>query len=252
VPPPLPRPSEVTPSCIICPPPLVSYHDTIEVYRNPLDLLIDWLLAGAVDDGYTAIMPAPYDDPQVNQLNATVSSLHQELTDVSASNQALRHELEDQRVRLDLLEESRDSEREVERAPLPVPEPVRKQFSKQVKQDLLDHEEKRPLSLAQILDSKDPEAYIFQVSETLEATEIRANEECALSTGDLVRFDQVPEESQPAARMRVITSKSSSCSANSVVNVSLWDLQEMLNSYRQRLEANMEKVRQELRPDQTR
>ncbi|GAB0056869.1 hypothetical protein SIID45300_01184 [Candidatus Magnetaquicoccaceae bacterium FCR-1] len=251
---PLPSPIEVTPSCIICPPPLVSYHDTIEVYRNPLELLIDWLLAGAVDDGYTSIAPvsASYDDPQVNQLNATVASLRQELTDVSASNQALRHELEDQRIRLDLLEESPDPAREMERAPLPVPEPVRKQFSKQVKQDLLDHQEKRPLSLAQILDSREPEAYIFQVSETLEATEIGSNEECALSTGDLVRFDQVPEEGQPAARVRVITSKASSCPANSVVNVSLWDLQEMLNSYRQRLEATMEKVQQEVQPSQTR
>ncbi|MBF0418201.1 MAG: hypothetical protein HQL86_08135, partial [Magnetococcales bacterium] len=249
---PLPHPIEVTPSCVICPPPLVSYHDTIEVYRSPLDLLIDWLLAGAVDDGYASITPAPYDDPQVKQLNATVASLRQELSEVTSSNQSLHQELEDQRVRLDLLTEAGDAGREVERSPLPVPDPVRKQFSKQVKQDLIAHQENRPLSLAQILDSKDPESYIFQVSETLEATEIRSNEECALSTGDLLRFDQIPEESQPAARVRVVTSKASSCPANSVVNVSVWDLQEMLNSYRQRLEANIEKVRQEVQPIETR
>ncbi|MEO5347161.1 MAG: hypothetical protein H7834_12400 [Magnetococcus sp. YQC-9] len=243
---PLYEPIEVTPSCILCPPPVVGYVETVEVYRNPLELLIDWLLAGAVDDGYTMMVSPSVEDPQVRELSSAVTSLRQELSELSANNDGLRRELADQRVQLDLLQADQDRGREVERIPMSVPEPVRKQFGKQVKQDLIAHQENRPLSLAQILASSKPKEYIFQVSETLEAVEVRSNDECSLTTGDLVAFDEVPEEGESAARIRVITSKATSCRVNSVVNVSLWDLQEMLNSYRQRLEANVERIGQEV------
>ena len=84
--------------------------------------------------------------------------------------------------------------------------------------------------------------YIFQVSGMIEATDLSTNQPVVLTTGDLVKFYQVPGEGEVAAQMMVVTSKSPMVRAGSVVMVGLTDLQEMLNSFSIRLEANMKKV----------
>jgi hypothetical protein len=245
---PLATPLFVSASCLLCPPPVVRFYEPVEVYRDPVDLLSDSMLAGAMEDGYSSRVVSSSTDAEVQALSETVASLQQEVSSASRENELLRQELSEQQIQLDVLQDRLDTESAsgVERLPVPIPEPVRRKFRSQVAADLLAHQEEQPLSLAELIASPQGTEYLFQVSEMLEATEVQSGEECLLTTGDLVRLDQLPEADESSAQVRVVTGKMDSCRANSVINVSLWDLQEMLNVYRQRLEENMQKVHREL------
>ncbi|MBF0190957.1 MAG: hypothetical protein HQL99_07360 [Magnetococcales bacterium] len=241
-------PLEIGHSCLICPPPMLTYVEPVHSYATPMDLLVDMLLAGAVYDSQnTLVMETTAPDAEVNALSATVASLQQELESATATNETLRMELTDQENHpLEALQSQLASKPVDEKIPMPIPEPVRKQFRQQVEQDLVAHQNSQPLSLANLLTSTEAQDYIFQVAENMEATEIVSGEECMLTTGDLVRIDEPPQPKDASARMRVVTSQMESCRVNSVVNISLWNLQEMLNAYRQRLEENLQKVHQKV------
>ncbi|MBF0440010.1 MAG: hypothetical protein HQL93_12945 [Magnetococcales bacterium] len=240
----------VSSNCLICPPPVVVFTKPIEVYHQPVDLLVDLQLAGAMDDGLRSRVPIPMMDPDVRALSTKVAELEQELAMTTADNAELRSELADQQNQLTSLQMQMDSLQNdqpiAEKIPVPIPGPVRKQFRKQVEKDILAHQQEKPLALNEILNSPEAKKHIFQVAETLEATDAHSDEECLLTTGDLIQFDHLPDPNASSATMKVVTSKADSCRAGSVVNISLWDLQEMLNAFRQRLENNMQKVHQEL------
>ncbi|MBF0273117.1 MAG: hypothetical protein HQL98_13795 [Magnetococcales bacterium] len=239
-------PLEIGPSCLICPPPMLTYIEPVHSYATPMDLLVDMLLAGAVNDSYNNMPMAPSaTDSQVNALSATVASLQQELTTATSTNETLREELADQQNQLTAFQSQIEAKPVDEKSPMPIPEPVRKQFRNQVEQDLIAHQNSQPLALTDLLKTADAQNYIFQVAENMDATDVVSGEECMLTTGDLISIDQLPEQKDASARMRVVTSNAESCRVNNVVTISLWNLQEMLNAYRQRLEDNMQKVHQE-------
>ncbi|NGZ06399.1 MAG: hypothetical protein G8237_08585 [Magnetococcales bacterium] len=245
---PLATPVVVGSSCLLCPPPVVLFQEPVTVYREPVDLLSDRILASAVDEGYGTRMRLAEQDAEIRGLSATVSALQAEVAAAAHTDADLRAQLADQQEQLDALQARLDAEEEEEEIPMPVPAPVRRQFRQQVQEDLNAHQHNQPLSLADLINSSRGREYIFQVADSLEATETQSNEECSLQTGDLVRLERIPEADAAFATVRVVTGRSASCRANSLVHVSLWDLQEMLNRYRHRLEENMQQLHKGLKP----
>ena len=123
-----------------------------------------------------------------------------------------------------------------------MPPDVRAQMHKQVKQNIAQEKDGSPLSIADVIASAEAQDYLFQVSSMIDATDMAVGVECVLSTGDLVKFSQVPGENDATAQMKIVTAKAGSCGAGVVVEVSIGDLQDMLNDFSQRLEANMKKA----------
>jgi hypothetical protein len=242
---PLPAPVVISAGCQICPPPVVAYQQPVLVYREPTALLTDMQIAGAFNDGMAAYPPpaavqAP-GDAEVQALAAEVNGLQQEVAAASADNEALKAQLADQQAQTAGLQAQVNAQqtRQVE-----IPEEVRQQIRQQVLDDIALHQQKKSLTIAEVMASAQSQNYIFQVSGMIEATDTSTNEPVALTTGDLIRFYQVPGEGEVAAQMMVVTSKSPTVRAGSVVLIGLTDLQEMLNGFSQRLEANMQKVSQ--------
>ncbi len=77
--------------------------------------------------------------------------------------------------------------------------------------------------------------YLFVVDTQLSVLDSN-NTTCALSGGDLLKVYGQVNEYSPAARMIVVTSKAGSCEAGTVVDVSIDDLQEMLNTFSEKIE----------------
>ena len=71
---------------------------------------------------------------------------------------------------------------------------------------------------------------------------------CYLSGGDVLKVARTPGHNDVVAEMQVVTSKGESCFAGTVVTLSLEDLQEMLNSFSERVDDGLQKV-QTLRRD---
>jgi hypothetical protein len=84
--------------------------------------------------------------------------------------------------------------------------------------------------------------YIFQVSQLLDATDADTGGRCVVTSGDLIRFAKVPADADTATHMRVVTSEAGSCGAGTIIEISLGDLQQMLNDISERLERNMQLV----------
>jgi hypothetical protein len=126
--------------------------------------------------------------------------------------------------------------------PMPVPEDARVQLRAQVSADLELHQQQQPLMLPDVLASQDAQSYVFQIADPLEVVDAYSQEECNVTSGDLLRFYAVPSEADQYAQMSVITSRQGGCRAGSVIYVSMNDLQQMLNSFSQRLEQNVSKV----------
>ena len=119
---------------------------------------------------------------------------------------------------------------------------MHQQIRSQVKDEIALHQEQKALSIADVMAAAQVQNHIFQVGDMIDATDSATREECPLTTGDLINFAALPGEGEVAAAMNVVTSKSGSCRPGSVVQVGLTDLQEMLNAFSLRLEANMQKV----------
>jgi hypothetical protein len=65
------------------------------------------------------------------------------------------------------------------------------------------------------------------------------DQSCELSPGDVLRLDAVPEPGQPAASVRVLSSRGQDCTAGAVATLSVVDLQEMLNDFHERVDSGL-------------
>jgi hypothetical protein len=211
--------------CGYCPPPVIDFDEPETGYADPVDLVADLVLAGAVADGIGDAAPGG-PDPDAQALASEVGGL-------LAANDALQDQLPDLQAAIAAPADA---------APVPVPEAVREQVRREVREDIALHRQQLPLSLVDIAAEAQARAYVFQVADLLDATDAGSGEACGLTTGDLLKFDIAPAEEDQSARMRVVTAKAGSCAAGTVVDVSLGDLQDMLNGFSQRVEQAMQKV----------
>jgi hypothetical protein len=236
------QPVLVTPACIFCPAPVVAWQQPVQAYSDPVDLVADLQITSAVQDGMAEAPPPvaldsapPQDDPQVADLRVQVSAIQQQVDEEAQSNSDLRNQV---------------AELQKANAPAPptafnVPEPVRQQIHKQVRDNIRLHQEKRALTWPDIVASGEAPNYIFQVSDMLDATDTNG-EECPLTTGDLLKLEEGAAPDKEVLAMHVVTSKSGSCVAGSVIRVSIHDAQAMLNDFNQRQEANMQKLQPQI------
>ena len=240
-------PIAIANACGDCLPPSAEFEEPSQSYADPVDLLADMQIATGFDDGMSAPPPdysAYGTDPAVAELQNEVSALRGEVQSAESDNADLRAQLDEQQLQLQDLQ--------AQSGPAPsygrvqVSQDVRAQMRDQVRDDIALHRQGQPLSVVEIIASARAQNYVFQVSELIDATDLNTGEQCSLTTGDLARFNRVPNEGDPAAEMRVVTSKAGSCRAGSIIEVSMTDLQDMLNAFSQRLENNMRTINDNL------
>jgi len=191
--------------CDDCPSGAVNFGEDQAPYADPADLLGDQQISTAFDDQESQYSDADQDQGNPDSSGATTES-------------AAAFE------------------------PVPISPEVRRQMRRQVKSTLEASQSGNQLSLETVLDSPGATDYIFQVSDPITTTD-QSGQACSLATGDLIRLDAVPGANDAAAQMTVITSGSGSCPAGTTALVSFYDLQEMLNGFAQRLDANVAALR---------
>ena len=120
----------------------------------------------------------------------------------------------------------------------PISEPVKEQLRQQVDDVARAFEEDRWIELEQAL--QDPD-YLFIVDTPLSVT-TEDNTTCTLTGGDIFKSAAPGDPDVPVASMEIVTSKSVDCSAGSIVSVSYTDLQEMLNSFGEKVDDGMNEL----------
>jgi len=78
--------------------------------------------------------------------------------------------------------------------------------------------------------------YLFAVNQTFNEMVVNSTQVCKLAEGDLLKVAVAPTEQTPVAVMAVTSSKFGSCAAGTQVRVSVSDLQEMLNTFAERVD----------------
>jgi len=91
----------------------------------------------------------------------------------------------------------------------------------------------------QLPDALNPGERVFVVASTLDVTAPDSGQECSLTPGDVVmRLSDTPDDNQNVTAS-VQSSKGADCSTGQTVAVSVQDLQEMHNQFREHLEAGL-------------
>jgi hypothetical protein len=238
------QPFIVTPGCVVCPSAVVAFAQPVQQYNDPVDLVGDLQISSAVSDGDGQAggppPPPATSDPEVAQLAQNVAALQAQVDAETAKNAELQSEI-DSLKQQSATAQSSQSAPTAQSAAYVVPEDVRRQIHRQVRKNIELHESNRALTWADLVKSGEARDNVFQVSEMISTVDTNG-EECALSGGDLLKLDDGTAPDDPALRMRVVTSKGTSCRANSVVNISIADAQGMLNDFNARQEAIMKQV----------
>jgi hypothetical protein len=120
----------------------------------------------------------------------------------------------------------------------PISEPVKEQLRQQVDDVAKAFEEDRWIELEQAL--QDPD-YLFIVDAPLSVT-TADDTTCTLTGGDIFKTSAPGAPDVPVASMMIVTSKSVDCPAGSTVKVSYTDLQEMLNSFSEKVDDGMNEL----------
>jgi hypothetical protein len=124
-----------------------------------------------------------------------------------------------------------------------VPEDVRAQIHKQVRLSLAEQAHEHPLTIIDIMHSGYSRIYLFQVAAAIDTASVVSGDGCALGSGDLLAFTSLADAQQrPTAQMKVVTARPGHCLSQDTVEISVGDLQEMLNTFNQRLEENIRKL----------
>ena len=256
----------IGPNCSICPPPAAVFEQPMQAYADPIDLMGDLQIAGALSDGSARLADMPQsgesaypaqqedyapqpDMAELADLRNEVDELQQQVAAQSNDNAELRATLPEAQSQA-AGSSAQGKAAGVPKAigsetPVKIPEYARQQIRKQVRLNVAQHQNQHPLLLSNIVESGYAKIYIFQASTPLDVFDVNTTEQCTLSGGDLISFSQVPREntevddSLEVAQMKVIASRPGDCLANQVVEVNLGDLQEMLNAFSQRVETNM-------------
>ena len=266
----LPQPLPVGPECDVCPAPVVAYAVPVQAYTDPLALVGDLEIATAASAASDA-SAAPSPDPDVDYLSQQVANLQQEVEAAQADDPQLTQELESAQQEPEPPPPPRKHKSKTQPPPespppepspapqpqqLPdpqfspavaytVPEDVRQQIHSQVRENVKLHQQKRALTWPELVSSGQSGKFIFQVSEAI-LTVDTSGEDCALTGGDMLKLDVGAAPDDPTLRMRVVTSKTTSCPVSAIVNVSISDAQNMLNDFNARQENIMKQVRSKL------
>ena len=126
---------------------------------------------------------------------------------------------------------------------LPVPEDVRAQIHKQVRLSIAQHANEHPLALTEVMHSGYSRIFLFQVAAPLDTASVVTGDACALGSGDLIAFaTEADNAAHPSAQMKVVAARPGHCLMQDTISVSVSDLQDMLNTFNERLEGNMRKL----------
>ena len=231
----------VTQDCPFCPPPVIVYERPVVSYSDPIVLLSDMTLATALNEGMTPVASDSH-QAEISALQNQIDDLQRQVNQDTQGNAELRSQL------LGLQMETRDLRQPIPAVGKPmtesvaVPDEVREQIEKQTVQALAYHKEGKNLSISDLIVSPNVSHHIFQVADTIDAVNADSGDECTLTSGDLITFNAVPSAGDSSASMRVVVSKQRSCPVDAHIRVGFYDLQEMLNSFNQNLERNMEEM----------
>lgn len=127
-----------------------------------------------------------------------------------------------------------------------ISEPVKEELRAQVEQTAKAYQAEQSLSLEQVV--QDP-GYLFVVDTPMSVIS-DAGTTCALSGGDVIKAATMIDPTSPVASMTIVTSKNHECPAGTQISVSLPDLQEMLNSFGQKVDDGMNEL-QKIQAPQT-
>jgi ABC-type enterochelin transport system substrate-binding protein len=119
-----------------------------------------------------------------------------------------------------------------------VTEDVKEQIRRQVDQTAEAYKNDQEVDVEMAL--RDPN-YLFVV-DTQVSVLSEANTTCQLSGGDILKAVSAPSSEAGAARMMVVTSKGDSCAAGTVVVMSVEDLQEMINTFSEKVDDGLNEV----------
>jgi hypothetical protein len=280
----------VGPQCLVCPDPNVVFAVPPERYSDPIELLGDMQVAGAVSDqglppfdepgsdqGSPEVIsdgaPMPSDQP-TNQpaippnsspapaglITAEAAASDADSTDLDKLKQR-SEELQVQAVARTVVKPAtlKSSDDRAAAAAIPtaavsrdaptagdtlaVPEDVRSQIHKEVRLSLAEHANAHPLTLIDVMQSGYSRIYLFQVASAIDTSSVITGDGCALGSGDLLAFASMGDgQEHPTAQMKVVTAGAGHCLSHDVVQVSIGDLQDMLNAFNQRLEENIHKL----------
>jgi hypothetical protein len=127
--------------------------------------------------------------------------------------------------------------------PIDIPEDVREEMRKQVRLGIAQDANGRALTLNDVIHADYAPIFLFQVSNSLDTVSAVTGDRCELGSGDILGFTNLGyDDSHPMAQMKVVVARSGHCLVEDTVDVSPSDLQEMLNTFNERLESNMRKL----------
>jgi hypothetical protein len=248
---PLGFPVAVGMACVICPPPVVAFEHPVQTYSDPVDLMADLQIAGAFQDGSagspegeSVAMPPAASEAEIAELRKQVDELQQEVAAAAKGNTELQAVLPQggvQPASWNVTNEAANPGTE----PIQIPEFARQQIRKQIRLSVAQHQNERPLLLSRIIEGGYAKVYLFQAATALDVYDVQTGGQCTLSGGDLLGFSRVPEGAiekasfLETAEMKVVAGRPAGCRAGQIVEVSLTDLQDMLNAFSQRVESNM-------------
>jgi hypothetical protein len=251
---PLGFPVVVGMACLVCPPPVVAFERPVQSYSDPVDLMADLQIAGAFHDGSVdpPDAPPPEMQPSVTEaelaeLRKQVEELQQQLAATAKGNPELQTALPEGGLQPASWNATNDGANPAT-APVQIPEFAREQIRKQIRLSVAQQQNERPLLLSRIVEGGYAKIYMFQAATALDVFDKRTGEECTLSGGDLLGFSRIPQGNIQGAsflettEVKVIASRPGGCRAGQVVEVSLVDLQDMLNAFSQRVESNMKEL----------
>jgi hypothetical protein len=270
---PLALPILMSPRCLICPDPRAVFVVPQSQYSDPIELVGDMQIASAVADqgiapveypsayadappaAVTGASPVPEAPPPPRELVAaaadavdleTLKQQSSELKTQAAARAPVDPAIKTSAAPAPLdaaLPNAALTDAVLPADSLAVPEDVRGQIHKQVRLSIAQDAHAHPLSLIDIIQSGYSRIYLFQVAGAIDTVSVITGDGCALDSGDLIAFTSLGDSGErPTAQMKVVTARAGHCLSQDMVNVSVGDLQDMLNTFNQRLEENMRKL----------
>jgi hypothetical protein len=249
-------PVAVGPACVICPAQVALFEQPVQSYSDPIDLMGDLQIAGALSDGIASALDATPNDPsagpslqsgqsdvELAELRNEVEEVQQQVSVTASDNAELNAALPPaslQKASLNVQNPgAADPAKPGAGTQVRIPEYARQQMRKQVRLSIAQHQNQHPLLVSNIMAAEYAKIYIFQASTPIDVFDVNTGEQCTLSGGGMISVAQAPAGDVEVAQMKVVAARPGDCRADQVVEVSLVDLQDMLNAFSERVENNM-------------
>jgi len=123
----------------------------------------------------------------------------------------------------------------------PISDPVKEQLRQQVDDTAQAFQTEQAVLLETALENPD---HLFIV-DTAISVATAGSGTCSLSGGDIIKASGPADPDVPVATMVVVTSKGESCAAGSVVSISFTDLQEMMNTFGERVDDGLNEMQKQ-------